>query len=193
MVALPACNMTQSRLLTYRRAVTFLGAALLAACSSGAAGPLPPGDGNIAGGGPAPAGASAPTATSSPAPAPPTPPPASTTPPPIDADSGVPSVDAGVPVVDSGLGYFIDTSTGGSAPTGALGSCTNPACATDGNECGCQAIDSSGNAVQLGCQAGGQCVCVQSGTVDTQPFDENGACGASQTAAQQFLQYCACQ
>jgi hypothetical protein len=96
-------------------------------------------------------------------------------------------------VVDSGFGYFIDGSTGNTQPTGALGSCTNPACATDGNECGCQATDSSGNTVQLGCQAGGQCVCVVNGNVDTQPFDENGACGTSQASQQQFLQYCTCQ
>ena len=190
--------MAKSHLLASSGAVLLLGVSLLAACSSGASSPLPPGDGNLTGGGPAPAGGDTPppASTSSPAPTSTTPAPAPTsTTPPVDADAGTSWADAGTtPVVDSGLGYFIDTSTGtGTQPTGAVGSCTNPACATDGNECGCQATDSNGNTVQIGCQAGGQCVCVQNGNVDTNPFAENGACSTSQATAQQFLQYCTCQ
>jgi len=189
--------MAKSHLLASSGAVLLLGVSLLAACSSGASSPLPPGDGNLTGGGPAPAGGDTPppASTSSPAPTSTTPAPAPTsTTPPVDADAGTSWADAGTtPVVDSGLGYFIDTSTGGQTPSGPLGSCTNPACATDGNECGCQATDSQGNTVQLGCQAGGDCVCVLNGNVDDNPFSENGACSTSQTTAQQFLQYCTCQ
>jgi hypothetical protein len=185
--------MTKSCLLASSAAVLLLGVSLLAACSSGVATPLPPGDGNLTGGGPAPA--TPPASTSGPAPTSttPSPPPSSTGAPPVDADGGSSTAEAGTGgAVDSGLGYFIDTGAGTPKPAGALGSCTNPACATDGNECGCQATDSSGNTVQIGCQAGGQCVCVQNGNVDTNPFDENGACGTSQATAQQFLQYCTC-
>lgn len=95
--------------------------------------------------------------------------------------SGGFGVDGQVPVIDSGV------------PTGSgpLGSCTNPACGTDGNECGCQATDAQGNTVQLGCQAGGQCACFVNGNQATNAFDENGACSSQQTAEQQlFLQYC---
>jgi hypothetical protein len=168
----------------------------LVACSSGAGSPLPSGDGNLAGNAPAAAATTPPpvttgsTAPTSSTPAPP--PPAGE----WDAgsDSGSWAADTGTStVVDSGPGYFIDTSTGGQTPSGPLGSCTNPACATDGNECGCQATDSQGNTVQLGCQAGGECVCVLNGNVDDNPFSENGACNTSQTTAQQFLQYCTCQ
>lgn len=169
--------------------------ALIVACSSSASTPLPPGDGNLAGGAPPQGTTTPPASTGSPAPTA-----TSTTPPPAagdrdaSSDAGTWDTDTGATtVVDSGLGYFIDTSSGVSTPTGALGSCTNPACATDGNECGCQATDSSGNTVQLGCQAGGECVCVLNGNVDTNPFSENGACSTSQSTAQQFLQYCTCQ
>lgn len=167
----------------------------LVACSSGAGSPLPSGDGNLAGSAPAAAATTPPpmtTGSTAPTSSAPTPPPSN----PWDAGSDSESwePDAGTsPVVDSGPGYFIDTSTGGQTPSGPLGSCTNPACATDGNECGCQATDSQGNTVQLGCQAGGECVCVLNGNVDDNPFDENGACSTSQTTAQQFLQYCTCQ
>jgi hypothetical protein len=190
--------MAKSCLLASSGAVLLLGVSLLAACSSGVAGPLPPGDGNLTGGAPAPAGGDAPPPASTSGPAPtsttPSPPPSSTGAPPVEADAGSSSAEAGTgSAVDSGPGYFIDTGAGTPAPTGSLGSCTNPACATDGTECGCQATDSSGNTVQIGCQAGGQCVCVLNGNVDTNPFDENGACGTSQATAQQFLQYCTCQ
>ena len=95
--------------------------------------------------------------------------------------SGGFGVDGQVPVIDSSV------PTG----TGPLGSCTNPACGTDGNECGCQATDSNGNNVQLGCQAGGQCACFVNGNQNTNAFDENGACNSQAAAEQQlFLQYC---
>jgi hypothetical protein len=103
------------------------------------------------------------------------------------------------PVADSGPGYFIDTGTGGAhdsgvpaAPTGPLGSCGNPACGTDLTECGCTATDSAGNTVQLGCQAGGQCICVTNQQPQDNPFNENGACTDAPSTAQQFLQFCTC-
>jgi hypothetical protein len=169
--------------------------ALLVACSSGPSSPLPSGDGNLAGGTPQGAPTQQPTSNPAPTSTTPAPPPSSTATAPVSDDAGAPGTPDASTVIDSGLGYFIDTSTGTppTAPTGALGSCTNPACATDGNECGCQATDSNGDTVQLGCQAGGECVCVLNGNVDTQPFSENGACGTSQETAQQFLQFCTCQ
>lgn len=89
--------------------------------------------------------------------------------------------DGQVPTTDSG-------STGTSGP---LGSCTNPACGSDGNECGCQATDSNGNTVQLGCEAGGLCACFVNGNQVTDAFDENGVCSETpQDEAQMFLQYC---
>jgi hypothetical protein len=96
-----------------------------------------------------------------------------------DAGGGSGGPDAQVPVIDSG------------SPTkGPLGSCGNPACGTDLTECGCQATDSAGNTVQLGCQAGGLCACFVNGAQDTNAFNENGACNSQQATAQQFLQYC---
>jgi hypothetical protein len=114
-----------------------------------------------------------------------------------DAGSGVPvSGEAGTTPVDSGSGYLIDAGapgTGtGTTPSGPPGSCGNPLCATDGNECGCTATDSNGDTIQLGCQAGGQCGCFIDQQLDDNPFDENGACNDAQSAAQQFLQYCSC-
>jgi len=94
--------------------------------------------------------------------------------------SGGFGVDGQVPVIDSGT-----TTT-----SGPLGSCTNPACGTQGNQCGCQATDSNGNTVQLGCQAGGQCACFVNGNQSTNAFDENGACNLQQGPVQDFLQYC---
>jgi len=89
-------------------------------------------------------------------------------------------VDGQVPVIDSGSGT-----------SGPLGSCTNPACGSDGNECGCQATDSNGNNVQLGCEAGGLCACFVNGNQVTDAFNENGVCSETpQDEAQMFLQYC---
>lgn len=96
------------------------------------------------------------------------------------SSSGGFGVDGQVPVVDSGV----------PSTNGPLGSCGNPACGSDGNECGCQATDSQGNTVQLGCQAGGECACFVNGYQATNAFDENGACGNQQATAQQFLQNC---
>jgi hypothetical protein len=94
--------------------------------------------------------------------------------------SGGFGVDGQVPVIDSG-------SHGTSGP---LGSCGNPLCGTEGTDCGCQATDSNGNMVQLGCQAGGQCACFVNGNQATNAFDENGACNLQQGPVQDFLQYC---
>jgi hypothetical protein len=101
-------------------------------------------------------------------------------------------VDAGT--ADSGSGYFIDSGSPVTNPTpsGPPGSCTNPLCGTDGNECGCTATDSNGNTIQLGCQAGGQCGCFENQQLTDQPFDENGTCNDATLAAQQFLQNCTC-
>jgi len=104
-------------------------------------------------------------------------------------DTGSPTVDAGVPKgVDSGSPQ---------QPTppaqGPLGSCTNPVCGTDLNECGCQATASNGDTVQMGCQAGGQCICLLNNNQTDQPFDENGACGAQASTVEQFLTNCPCQ
>ena len=76
---------------------------------------------------------------------------------------------------------------------GPLGSCGNPACGTDGTECGCQATDSQGNTVQLGCQAGGQCICLVNQQQSDNPFNENGACTDQASTASQFLANCQCQ
>ncbi|HEY1693344.1 MAG TPA: hypothetical protein VGG39_14350 [Polyangiaceae bacterium] len=171
-----------------------------AACSAQVATPIPQGDGNIAGGTPKGGGepaTPAPEAGGGTA----TPPPASTGDPtePPDAGSGPTTgpIDSGAPVQDSGSGYFIDTGTGtgtgtGTAPSGPAGSCTNPLCATDGNECGCTATDSEGNTVQLGCQAGGECGCFVNQQLDDNPFDEDGACTDPSSTQQQFLQNCTC-
>lgn len=110
-------------------------------------------------------------------------------------DAGAPppvTVEAGT--TDSGSGYFIDTGSPvtNPAPSGPPGSCTNPLCATDGNECGCTATDSNGNTIQLGCQAGGECGCFENQQLSDQPFAENGTCNDPTLAAQQFLQYCTC-
>lgn len=175
------------------RIVTALVLSSIVACSAELATPIPQGDGTVAGGTkgttPAPdAGSSAPS----------TPPPAST-----GSSSGGGSFDAGAPPVtweagppvypDSGGGGSVIDS-GGTPPTqGALGTCGNPACATDGNECGCQATDSNGDTVQMGCQAGGECICVVNQQTTDQPFDENGACSDQASTASQFITNCPCQ
>jgi len=172
-------------------------ALVLFACSATTATELPSGDGNVAGG-----GGPATTATSSPPPesndAGSQSPPSTPT---SNPDSGLPPPstwpDSGTqPVADSGPGYFIDTGTAhdaGAPPVqGALGSCSNPACATDGTECGCQAIDSLGEQILMGCQAGGQCICLTNMQPQDNPFDENGACTDSPSTQQQFLQFCNC-
>lgn len=177
----------------------------IGACSSGVATPIPPTDGYIAGGGAA-GGSTGTGATSGSGDTGPQGGGSTSTPPPSGTGSPAPTPDAGVittvdagspgtPVQDSGSGYFIDTGTGpgtGTAPSGPLGSCTNPLCGTDGAECGCTATDSLGNTVQLGCQAGGQCGCFVNQQLDDDPFDENGACNDPVSTQQQFLQYCSC-
>ena len=171
-------------------------ATLLLACSATTGAELPVGDGNVAGGpstsSSQPSGNTADAGTP-----PPTQPPPSAT---VDAGSPPPTSwpDSGTSgVVDSGHGYFIDTGVGGydagvPPATGPLGSCGNPAGATDLSECGCTATDSAGNTVQLGCQAGGQCGCFVNQQLHDNPFDENGACATEPATAQQFLQYCTC-
>jgi len=168
----------------------------VAACSAELATPIPDRDGTLAGSSPSPGTSSGPApdagaTTPSPAPA---------------SDSGTggaiwgdagsaPVTEAGGPVQDSGSGYVIDAGTGTPAApgTGALGSCGNPACATDGNQCGCQATDSTGNIVQMGCQAGGECICLENQQTTGQPFDENGACSSQSSTTSQFIANCTCQ
>ena len=173
------------------RLVTALVLACIVACSAELATPIPQSDGNVAGG--APKGTTAPpdAGTSSP----PTPPPSST-----GSSSGAGAIDAAAPPVtfEAGPPVYPDAGAGeydsGAPPTqGALGTCGNPACATDGNECGCQATDSNGDTVQMGCQAGGECVCLVNQQTTTQPFDENGACSDQASTASQFITNCNCQ
>ena len=173
------------------RIVTALVLSCIVACSAELATPIPQGDGNVAGG--QPKGTSA--APDAGAATPPTPPPSNTGSSsggaPIDAGSPPVTFEAGPPVYpDAGSASF----DAGTPPTeGALGTCSNPACATDGNECGCQATDSSGDTVQMGCQAGGECVCLVNQQTTTQPFDENGACSDQASTASQFITNCNCQ
>jgi hypothetical protein len=111
--------------------------------------------------------------------------------------SGGGSADAGGPqgYDAGGPGFFIDSGGTGATPTpsGPLGSCGNPLCGTDLTECGCQATDSAGNTVQLGCQAGGQCICLINNNANDAPFDENGACNAQASTVAAFLANCTCQ
>jgi hypothetical protein len=176
------------------RLVAALALSCIAACSSELATPIPQGDGNVAGG-----SRGAPAAPGTGTTPPSTPPPAST-----GSSSGGGSVDAGAPALpfeagppvypDAGFGTLPADSGPAPSPTqGPLGSCGNPACATDGNECGCQATDSNGDTVQMGCQAGGECICLVNQQTSTQPFDENGACSDQASTAQQFLANCQCQ
>lgn len=176
------------------RLVVALALSCIAACSAELATPVPQGDGNVAGGTkgtttPPDAGTSAP----------PTPPPGNT-----GSSSGSTSVDAGSPPLpfEAGPPVYPDASAGGGGfdagptptpPSGALGTCGNPACGTDGNECGCQATDSNGDTVQMGCQAGGECICLVDQQTSDQPFDENGACTDQASTASQFLANCQCQ
>jgi hypothetical protein len=89
-------------------------------------------------------------------------------------------------VVDSGKGK------GGNQPSPSQG-CINPACTTDGNECGCTATGSTGNVVALGCLQGGVCGCFDdTKTLQAGVFFDNGACGSAASAAQAFVQYCQC-
>jgi hypothetical protein len=102
---------------------------------------------------------------------------------------------------DSGIGGYdsggVPYDAGGAPDTGGgiqnNGGCQNIHCATDTNECGCQATDSNGEAVMLGCQAGGDCICLVNGNPDGQPFPEDGACADSQSTQAQFLTNCTCQ
>lgn len=111
-----------------------------------------------------------------------------------DAGYGGPiTTEAGAP--ETGTGYGFDAAppvTEAAAPPGTGGTCASPLCATNGNECGCTATDSQGNTVQMGCQAGGECVCLENQQVTTPPFDEDGACTDPSSSVQQFLQSCTC-
>jgi hypothetical protein len=176
------------------RLVAALALSCIAACSAEVATSIPRGDGNVAGGTretpPAPdAGTSAPS----------TPPPGNT------GSSSGGSVEAGAPPVTVEAGSPVTPDAGGGGPVvdagagtpppaqGPPGSCSNPLCGTDGNECGCQATDSQGNTVQMGCQAGGECICLVNQQQTDQPFDENGACTDQASTASQFIANCQCQ
>jgi hypothetical protein len=183
-----------------RNPVLTAAALFLFACSATTATQVPTGDGTVAGGGATTSSTTSPTTDPGDAgPAPTSPPqtgtPEAGMPPPSGGpDSGATGTgDSGA--VDSGPGYFIDTGAAHEAavpPPAPLGSCNNPACATDGTECGCQAIDSLGEQILMGCQAGGQCICLTNMQPQDNPFDENGACNAAPATAQQFLQFCNC-
>jgi hypothetical protein len=45
----------------------------------------------------------------------------------------------------------------------------------------------------MGCQAGGQCICLVNNQATDQPFDENGACSTQASTVAQFLTNCTCQ
>ena len=102
-----------------------------------------------------------------------------------DYDSGTPS-----PGKDAGsAGAGKDAGTG----SGTLGSCGNPICGTDLNQCGCRATDSANNTIEIGCQAGGQCGCFQNGNfVQGTANAENGACQSNADVKQRFLSDCLC-
>ena len=168
----------------------------VAACSTEVATELPASDGNVAGG----------IKTSTPEPdagATSTPPPSNSGG--LGTEPGTPvTTDAGTtpaPEAGGGSGSTIDSGTGGTGtpeaappPTqGPLGTCGNPLCGTDTNECGCQATDSAGNTVQMGCQAGGECICLINQQQTDNPFDENGACSDQASTAAQFISNCTCQ
>jgi hypothetical protein len=165
------------------------------ACSSQTS-TLPPGDGNLAGGGyggssggssgGGSGGSTDPTSPASPDDAAP----------PVDEGGDAPlddpdASDAAAPS-DSSLGYDVPTTT--PPGTGPLGSCTNPACGTLGGKCGCQATDSTGTMVFLGCQ-GANCACFENNQEQGNAFASGGACGQGDTTelAQLFVQYCTCQ
>ena len=176
------------------RLVAALVLSCLAACSAELATPIPRSDGNVAGGPRSSPPASADAGSSAPS----NPPPGSSS-----SSSGGGPIEAGAPPVtfEAGAPVYPDAGGGGSgfdagtpSPTqGPLGSCGNPACATDGNECGCQATDSNGDTVQMGCQAGGECICLVNQQTSTQPFDEDGACSDPSSTASQFIANCDCQ
>lgn len=175
------------------RIVVLLALSFVAACSSELASPVPQGDGELAGA--APGGT--PTTEDAGAPAPPS---GSTS-----SSGAAPHVDAGTPTppvtVEAGSPVVPDASGSGSGvdsgpavpPISGTGICSTPACATDGNECGCQATNPDGKTVQMGCQAGGECICL----VDEQPagqtFSEDGACSDQSSMATQFVMNCQCQ
>lgn len=177
------------------RFVLALGLSFLAACSSELASPIPQGDGELAGaapGGPTSGPADAGT---------PTPPPSGSTSSsgggssPVDAGAPTPvTFEAGPPVEPdaSGSGSGIDSGPG-VPPINGAGICSTPACATDGNECGCQATNPNGQTVQMGCQAGGECICLVDQQPVGQPFSEDGACSDQTSTASQFVMSCQCQ
>jgi hypothetical protein len=183
-------------MITLLRLLGFAGATVAlvsaSACTNGYAVPVPPGDGYVAGG---PVGGD-PT---------PTPAPEAGNPAPLGGggwqDAASPAWDAGSGQdagtsgpVEAGVPTGVDAAPPTTPPAqGPLGSCGNPVCGTDLDECGCQATDSNGNTVQMGCQAGGQCICLVNQNPVGNAFDENGACGAQSSTVQQFLADCTCQ
>jgi len=169
-----------------------LALASASACTNGYAVPIPPGDGYVAGG-PSGGGQATPTPSEAGTPAP-------VGGPWQDAGStawdagGASDASSGSTPVEAGVPTGVDAAPPVTPPSkGPLGSCTNPVCGTDLNECGCQATDSSGNTVQMGCQAGGQCICLVNQNPVGNAFDENGACGAQASTVEQFLTDCTCQ
>jgi hypothetical protein len=122
-----------------------------------------------------------------------------------DASAPPPENEAGNPSSGSSSGYgsssgsssggYVVDSGGGKGKGGNQPSqgCINPACTTDGNECGCTATGSTGNVVALGCLEGGVCGCFDdTKTLQAGVFFDNGACGSAASAAQAFVQYCQC-
>jgi hypothetical protein len=113
--------------------------------------------------------------------------------PPPQNEAGYPSSSSGSGSgSSSGGGYVVDG--GGKGKNGPSQGCVNPACTSDGNNCGCTATGSTGNVVALGCLQGGVCGCFDdTKTLQAGVFFDNGACATSASAAQAFVQYCQCQ
>ena len=107
-----------------------------------------------------------------------------------DYDSGAPATRNDGGGGGTGTGGGKDAGSGNS---GTLGSCGNPICGTDLNQCGCRATDSANNTIEIGCQAGGQCGCFQNGNfVNGTASAENDACQSNADVKDRFLSDCTC-
>jgi hypothetical protein len=180
--------------------VVALALAFVAACSSELASPIPQRDGELAGGAGGETGGTT-TPEDAGSSTPPVPPSGSSG----SSGGASSSVDAGVPTTpvtfEAGPPVGPDASGSGSGvdsgptvpPISGTGICSTPACATDGNECGCQATSPNGQTVQMGCQAGGECICLVDEQPTGQTFSENGACSDQTSTASQFVMNCQCQ
>jgi hypothetical protein len=116
---------------------------------------------------------------------------------PSPTDASAPPHDAGgIGIHDAG-GIGIHDA-GGSAveagtPTGALGTCGNPDCFTQGADCFCTATASDGTMIQLGCESGGACGCFDNGQLDNNTVvNEVGTCADPSAQRALFASTCGC-